>query len=198
MTSLQKILEIKTYKTKSGQLVSLESLFPHIRQEISEKSFFPIQNYLKENNLDMSLISTITEYLNEEFSGKTDENAEYFFLNSFIDRIQQECEKEARINFNVLAFKLNITSELLQLVILKILGIKGINNNLGEFITFKGVEKEYKEVFSNSDNIPLQTLVEILEIDKNKKEIEKIIEKIREEPDLYLSEDGTTIWSKKI
>ncbi len=198
LTSLQKILEIKTFKTKGGQLVSLESLYPHIQQEISEKSFFPIQNYLKENNLDMSLKSTITEYLNEGFSGKTDENVEYFFLNSFLDRIQQECEKEARINFDVLAFKLNITSELLQLVILKILGIRGINNNLGEFITFKGVENEYKEVFSNNDNIPLQTLVEILEIENNKKEIEKIIEKIGEEPDLYLSEDGTTIWSKKI
>ncbi|MHA1513727.1 MAG: hypothetical protein ACTSRJ_06690, partial [Candidatus Hodarchaeales archaeon] len=108
------------------------------------------------------------------------------------------CEKEARINFKVLAFKLNITSELLQLVILKILGIQGINNNLGEFITFKKVESEYKEVFSNNDNILLQTLVEILEIENNKREIEKLIEKIREKPDLYLSEDGTTIWSKKI
>ncbi|MHA1236478.1 MAG: hypothetical protein ACTSQ9_02325, partial [Candidatus Hodarchaeales archaeon] len=115
-------------------------------------------------------ISNITEYLNERFSGKTDENAEYFFLNSFLDMIQQECEKEARINFNVLAFKLNITNELLQLVILKILGIQGINNNLGEFITFKKVENEYKEVFSNNDNIPLQTLVEILEIENNKRE----------------------------
>ncbi|MHA1206775.1 MAG: hypothetical protein ACTSSO_04310, partial [Candidatus Hodarchaeales archaeon] len=125
-------------------------------------------------------------------------DAEYFFLNSFLDMIQQECEKEARINFNVLAFKLNITGELLQLVILKILGIRGINNNLGEFITFKKVESEYKEVFSNNDNILLQTLVEILEIENNKREIEKLIEKIREKPDLYLSEDGTTIWSKKI
>jgi len=146
----------------------------------------------------LNLKSTIIEYLSEGFSGKTDEKADYFFLDNFLDSIRQECESQARFNFNVLAFKLNITSELLKLVVLEILGINGIYNNLGEFITFKGVETEYKEVLMKSDNMLFQGLVEILEIENNKKEIEKIIEKIRMEPDLYLSEDGTTIWSKKI
>jgi len=197
LDSLQKILEIKTYKTKSGQLVSLESLFPIIKQEISEKSFFPINDFLKENNLDLNIKSTIIEYLQEGFSGKSDENADYFFLTSFLDNIRQECENQSRINFSVLAFKLNITSELLQLVLLEILEIKGIHNNLGEFITFKGIESEYNEVFTTSNNLPLQTLVEILEIENNNKEIGKVIEKIRNEADLYFSEDDKTIWLKR-
>jgi len=74
----------------------------------------------------------------------------------------------------------------------------GINNNLGEFITFKGVENEYNAVLSTSESMPLQTLVEILEIENNNKEISKIVSKIQKKPDVYLSKDGTTIFSKKI
>jgi hypothetical protein len=46
--------------------------------------------------------------------------------------------------------------------------------------------------------MPVQTLVEILEIENNNKEISKIVDKIQKKPDVYLSKDGTTIFSKKI
>jgi hypothetical protein len=198
LASLQKILEIKTFNTKSGQLVSLESLFPRIQQEITEKSYFPIKDFLKENNLDVSLKSTIIEHLSNGFSGKTDKNADYFFLTNFLDSIKQECDNSFRINFSVLAFKLNITSELLKFIVLEILEIYGIHNNLGEFITFKGVEHEYNEVFSNSKIIPVTTLIEILDIEGNKKEIDKLIERVRIVLDLNISEDGTQVLSKKM
>ena len=198
LASLQKILEIKTFKTKGGQLVSLESLFPIIEQEISDKPYFPISDFLKQNNLDESLKSTIIEHLNKLGPGKTDKKVDYFFLSSFLDTIQQECVNNARINFNVLSFKLNITSDILKLIVFDILEFDGINNNLGEFITFKGVENEYNAVLSASESMLLQTLVEILEIENNNKEISKIVDKIQKKPDVYLSKDGTTIFSNKI
>ena len=197
LASLQKILDIKTFKTKDGGLVSLESFFPLIKREISEKQYFAISDFLKQNNLEENLKTTIIEYLNEISSGITSKNLDYYFLTDFLTSIKRDCESHTRINFDVLAFKLNVTSDLLKLILLDILEFEGIYNNHGEFVTLTGIENEYNAALSINETIPLQTLIEILEIEGNKKEIAQVVDLIQKKPEIELSKDGTTILSNK-
>ena len=111
--------------------------------------------------------------------------------------IRGELENQARINFKVLSYKLNLSEQLLKILIEQIFQIKGLMNNLEEFLTFDGIIKEYKELLTHKNEFSLATLYEILEIDNNTASIEKIREILKTDSEVFFSTDGERIISQK-
>ncbi len=197
LESLQKVLEIETYQSSEGQLISLESLYPLIQQEIDEKKYFVLNEFLKENSLESSVKSMILEYLNKNYQGRTDENANHFFTNDLLREVQKEFQNQTRVNYSVLGFKLNLPIIILQTIIQEILKIPGIHNNLGEFITLEGVKNEYTQIIAHKAEFPMATLLEILEVIDNQKAVRIIEDKIKSDPSIYLSVNGRQIWTHR-
>ena len=197
LETLQKLLEIQTFKTKSGQLISLESLFPEIDQEVEERKFLAISEYCSKNNLDDSVKSIILSRLEEKFRGQVDHNKHYFFDERLLTEIKGELEKQTRINYNVFSFRLDLTPELLRMIISDILDIRGFHNNLDEFITIDGAIKEYKELTTHNVEFPIVTLYEILEIVNNKQATQTILGILRADTELKISTDETKIFTKQ-
>jgi hypothetical protein len=196
LASLQKNLEIQTFKTKGGQLVSLESLYPEIKTIVDEYGYISLKEYMESNKLDKQVSSLIENFLDENYEGSYNEEKTYFFKNAFLNTINEELQNQVRINFNVLGYKLNLSEQLLKVLIDQIFQIKGLINNLGEFLPLKGIIKEYKEILTHKNEFQLSTLYEILEVD-NTTTIEKIRETLQTDPEIYFTTDGNKIISQK-
>ncbi len=197
LESLQKVLEISTYQSSGGQLISLESLYPLIQQEIKEKRYLPLDGFLESNALELNVKPVILEYLNQNYQGRTDNNSVYFFTNDVLRDVQTEFQNKTRVNYSVLGFKLNLPIEILQQIIIEILKISGIHNNLGEFITLDGVRNEYKQIITHKAEFPLITLHEILEVIENQKAIKAIADIIKKDPAIYLSVNEKQVWTNR-
>ena len=197
LESIQKTLDIKTYQTSEGQLISLEKLYPLIHQEIEEKQYLPLLEFMKANALEPNVKSVIIEYLQQNYQGKTDEKIRYFFTTNLLKVIRTEFQNQTRFNYKVLGFKLNLPIDVLKLIIVEILRISGIHNNLGEFITLEGVKNEYMQIIEHKAEFPLYTLLEILEVVDNQKAIEIIKDRIKSDPALYLSVNGKQVWTRR-
>ena len=72
------------------ELISLEKLYPLIHQEIEEKQYLPLLEFIKANFLEPNVKSVIIEYLQQNYQGKTDENARYFFTTNLLKGIRTE------------------------------------------------------------------------------------------------------------
>jgi hypothetical protein len=197
LESLQKVLDISTYQSSKGQLVSLENLYPLIQQEIREKRYFPIEEFLKNNSLELNVKPVILEYLNQNYQGMTDDNSVYFFTNEILRDVQKQFQNQTRINYSVLGFKLNLQVEILQQIVIEILKISGIHNNLGEFITLEGIRNEYRQIIAHKAEFPTITLLEILEVVKNQKAIKTITEIIKQDPAIHLSVNEKQVWTHR-
>ncbi len=197
LESLQKVLEISTYQSSEGQLISLESLYPLINQEIDEKQHISLEEFLKNNALDSSVKSVILNYINQNYQGRVDESAQYFFTHNILNDVKKEFQNQTRINYSVLGFKLNIQIDILQKIIQDILKISGIHNNLGELITLEGVKNEYRQIIAHKAEFPILTLLEILEVIDNQKAINVIEDQIKSDPALYLSVNGDQVWTHR-
>ena len=197
LESLQKVLEISTYQSSEGQLISLESLYPLLHKEIEEKRYLSLVNFLKDHSLDSSVKSVIIEYLNQNYKGLTDENAHHFFTNEILQEVKREFQNQTRVNYSVLGFKLNLPVDILQLIIQGILKVSGTHNNLGEFITLEGVKNEYMQIIAHKAEFPITTLLEILEVVDNQKAINIIEQKIKIDPAIYLSVNGKQVWTHR-
>jgi hypothetical protein len=195
LDSLQKILEIQTFRSADGRLISLESLYPEIAREIQEKQYLGITDFCTNHNLDKSVKQLILDHLSSNYQGQVNTNNEYFFEDRFIAEIKNELQTQPRINYNVLGFKLNITPDLLQLIINEVLRIQGFHNNLGEFVTIPSVTKEYKELITHNVEFDLEVLLEILEIVDNQPAIDSIKEILRTDKDVRLSSDETKVFT---
>jgi len=196
LRSLQKILEIKTFKTKSGQLISLESLHPLLQQKVLETSYLRISDLMQELKFDKSVKGVILEYLTQEFKGCTDLNETFFFTEDLISKIAKEIEPLARINFSVLGFKLELAADLLSLVVKEILSIKGMTNSLGEFVTENGIIQELKGIVEHRQEFELIELLELLEIGHDR-ENEKVIREIIHRSNLWISRDQNLVLTPK-
>ncbi len=197
LESLQKVLDISTYQSSEGQLISLESLYPLIHQEIEEKQYLSLKEFLNTHTLESNVKPVIIEYLNQNYQGKTDENARHFFTTDILREIQKEFQNQTRINYNVLGFKINLPVDVLQIIISEILKVSGIHNNLGEFITLEGVKNEYMQIIAHKAEFPMFTLLEILEVVNNQKAIGIIEDRIKSDPAIYLSVNGEQAWTHR-
>ncbi len=196
LQNLQKVLDIKTFKTKSDQLVSLESLTPLLEQKILEKGFLNITKLMAELKLDISVKSIILEYLTQKFSGKSNLSKTYFFTENLLNKVKLEIEKLQRFNYNVLSFKIEVPTDILHIIIEEVLLIRGIKSSLGEFITLKGIEKELQDILSHKEEFSIQELYEILEIEKEKETI-GIIRDIIIQNNLWMSRDASLVLTHK-
>ncbi|MFX0184315.1 MAG: HEAT repeat domain-containing protein [Candidatus Hodarchaeota archaeon] len=196
LRSLQKILEIKTFKSKSGQLISLESLHPLLQQKVLETSYLRISDLMQELKFDKSVKGVILEYLAQEFKGRTDLDEAFFFTEDLISKIAKEIEPLARINFSVLGFKLELTADILSLVVQEILSIKGMTNSLGEFVTENGIIQELKGIIEHREEFELIELLELLEIEHDR-ENEKVIREIIQRSNLWISRDQNLVLTPK-
>jgi hypothetical protein len=197
LESLQKNLEIQTFRTKGGQLVSLESLYPEIQTKIDDKGYVSIKNFIESNKFDDQVKKLVEDFLNEKYIGSYDNEKAHFFKDTFLAKIKEELVNQVRINFKVLSYRLDLSEHLLKILIEQIFQIKGILNNLGEFLTFEGVIKEYKEILSHKNEFPLASLYEILEVDQNTPDIKKINELLDTDSEVYFSIDGDKIVSQR-
>jgi hypothetical protein len=197
LESLQNVLEISTYQSSEGQLISLESLYPLIHQEIEETRYISLEKFLKDNSLELSVKSVIIEYLKQNYTGVTDENTRHFFTNDILREVQKEFQNQTRINYSVLGFKLSLPNDILQLIIQKILKISGTHNNLGEFITLEGIKNEYMQIIKHKAEFQMKNLLEILEVIDNQKAIKIIEDKIRSDPAIFLSVNGKQVWTHR-
>ncbi|MFX0050424.1 MAG: HEAT repeat domain-containing protein [Candidatus Hermodarchaeota archaeon] len=196
LRSLQKILEIKTFQAKSGQLISLESLHPLLQQKVRETSYLRVSDLMNELKFDKSVKGVILGYLTQEFKGRTDVNETFFFTEELISKIANEIKLLARINFSVLGFKLELEADILSLVIKEILSINGITNSLGEFVTETGIIQELKGMVEHRQEFELIELLDLLEIIQNR-ENEKLIREIIHRNNLWISRDERSVLTPK-
>ncbi|UCE12749.1 MAG: HEAT repeat domain-containing protein [Candidatus Heimdallarchaeota archaeon] len=200
LQSLQKILDVKTYRTRDGQIATLENLHPLLQQHILGKGYISIPNFLKDKKLDKetdTITPIILEYITQEFSGRTSPDGNYFFTEDLIADISKEVDVQTRINFSVLGFKLDIDSEILALIVSQILFVRGFTNTIGEFVTSKGITQEIQGILEFRPEFALQELFDILEITKDKKNESLIREIVSEYKNLILSQDKNVVMTKK-
>ncbi len=200
LRSLQKILDIKTFETSDGQLISLDHLHPLLQQNIIGQGFLSIPEFLKKSKLDRfadSIKPVILNYITQEFSGSTTPDMNYFFTEDLISKVAMEVEAQTRINFSVLAFKLDLVPEILAVIVKQVLFVRGFTNTIGEFITEKGINQEIKGILEFRQEFTLQELLEILEIVKDKKNEKIVRDLISEDSDLLISDDKNIIITQK-
>ncbi|MFX1517394.1 MAG: HEAT repeat domain-containing protein, partial [Promethearchaeota archaeon] len=172
LQNLQQKLDIRTYQSSDGQLITLENLHPQLQQHILGKGYLCIPEFLEEVKLDKmagTIKPVILDYITQEFSGSTTPDTDVFFTEDLIADVTTEVEAKARINFNVLAFKMDLNMDILSLIVKQILFIRGFTNTIGEFVTEEGINQEIKGILEYREEFTLQELFEILEIVKDKK-----------------------------
>ncbi|UCG00883.1 MAG: HEAT repeat domain-containing protein [Candidatus Heimdallarchaeota archaeon] len=200
LKNLQKKLEIQTYQASDGQLVTLENLHPHLQQRILSKGYISIPEFLREIKLDKMATTVrpiILDYITQEFSGSTTPDTDFFFTEDLIADVTKEVEAKARINFNVLAFKMDLATEVLALIINQILFIRGFINTIGEFVTEEGINQEIKGILEYREEFTLQELFEILEIVKDKKNELIVRDLISDDSNLLISFDDEVVVTQK-
>ncbi|UCG90757.1 MAG: HEAT repeat domain-containing protein [Candidatus Heimdallarchaeota archaeon] len=200
LQSLQKILDIKTYQTRDGQLITLENLHPQLQQHIIGKGYLSIPEFLREVKLDKmaNLIKpVILDYITQEFSGSTTPDSNYFFAEDLIDDVTNEIEAKTRINFKVLAFKMDLAEDILTLIVTQILFVRGFTNSIGEFVTEKGIDQEIQGILEFREEFTLQELLEILEIIKDKKKELIVRDLISDDNNLLISQDKEVVITQK-
>ncbi len=198
LSSLSSLIPIHTFQTKDKKLVSLESLHPQLQQEILGRRYINLTEFLKQSKLDKtpSVKPAILDFITQEFSGRTNPEATYFFTEELIESIRNEVNTQFRINFNVLGFKLDLPIDILTIVINKILFLRGFINTIGEFVTEKGIEQEINGILEYREEFPLQELFEILEITDNAKKKQIVLEFITENKDLIVTKDEKILTQK--
>ncbi|MFX1285537.1 MAG: HEAT repeat domain-containing protein [Promethearchaeota archaeon] len=200
LQSLQKILDIKTYKTRDGQLITLENLHPQLQQKIIGKGYLSIPEFIKEVKLDkmVNLIKpVILNYITQEFSGSTTPDSNYFFTEDLIADVSNEIKAKTRINFGVLAFKMDLAKDLLMLLVTQILFVRGFTNTIGEFVTERGINQEIQGILEYREEFTLQELLEILEIVKDKKNELIVRDLISDDNNLLISNDSKVVMTQK-
>ncbi len=198
--SLQKILDIKTYQTRDGHLITLENLHPQLQQQIIGKGYLSIPEFIREVKLDKiaNLIKpAILDYITQEFTGSTTPNSNYFFTEDLIANVNNEIEAKTRINFNVLAFKMDLAKDILTLIVTQILFVRGFTNTIGEFVTEKGINQEIQGILEYREEFTLQELLEILEIVKDKKNELIVRDLISDDNNLLISHDNKVVMTQK-
>ncbi len=174
LNSLKKIVTIKTFKTKDGKLISLESLYQPIQERIIGKGYLSILTLLNESKLDKSLQNEILDYISNEFSGRFNIDKTYFFSEELILKVEEEVKLFSRLNFDIIAYKLDLPKIIVEIIIQQILVIKGFVNKTGEFITSKGIKEEINRILEYKGEIPLGELFEVLEISEDEKHQETV------------------------
>jgi len=174
LNSLKKIVTIKTFKTKDGNLIPLESLHQPIQERIRGKGYLSIITILNEFKLDKSLQTEIIDYISNEFSGRFNVEKTYFFSEQLILRVEEEIKLFSRINFDIIAYKLDLPKTVVEMIIQQILFIKGFMNKAGEFITIKGIKDEINRILEFKGEILLEELYEVLEISEDEKHQEVV------------------------
>ncbi|MFX0122836.1 MAG: HEAT repeat domain-containing protein [Candidatus Hodarchaeota archaeon] len=200
LQNLQQKLDIQTYKTSDGQLIPLENLHPQLQQYILSKGYLSVPEFLREMKLD-KIASTIKpiilDYITREFSGSTTPDTDYFFTEDLIADVTKEVEAKSRINFNVLAFKLDLATDILALIVKQILFIRGFTNTIGEFVTEAGINQEIQGILEYREEFTLQELFEILEIVKDKKNELIVCDLISDDSNLLISFDKEVVITQK-
>ncbi|MFX0086604.1 MAG: HEAT repeat domain-containing protein [Candidatus Hodarchaeota archaeon] len=201
LKNLQTIMEIKTFKAKNGQLVSLDSLHTPLQQKIIGNGYIVLTEFLKSMKLDKDIASrkpTIMEYITQEFSGRTDPEGEFFATEDLISTVVEEIKTKTRLNFSVIGFKLNLDPKILSNIIRKILFIRGFTNKIGEFVTQDGIYKEIAGIMEYREEFSFQELFEILDITENKDNILLVRDLIAEDENLLTSQDNKMVMSQKM
>ncbi|MHA2329696.1 MAG: hypothetical protein ACXACR_14360 [Candidatus Hodarchaeales archaeon] len=197
LQSLQTIMDVKTYRTTDGQLITLEDLHPQLQQRIIGKGYVNIPEFLGEMKLEPSIEAlkpVILDYITQEFSGRTTPETDYFFVEDLISNVTSEIEALSRVNFDVLAFKLDLDPNILILIVKQVLFIRGFTNTMGEYVTSKGIYREIQEILEFREEFSLQELYEILEIDEKNKVIVRDI--ISEDNNLLYSENASMVMTQ--
>ncbi|MFX0207505.1 MAG: HEAT repeat domain-containing protein [Candidatus Hodarchaeota archaeon] len=200
LQSLQQKLDIQTYQTSDGQLISLENLHPQLQQHIISKGYLSISEFLKEVKFDKivsEIKPIILNYITQEFSGSTTPDTNYFFTEDLIADVTTEVEAKARINFKVLAFKMDLDTDILELIVKQILFIRGFTNTIGEYVTEEGINQEIKGILEYREEFTLQELFEILEIVKDKKKELIVRDLILDDDNLLISLDKEVVVTQK-
>ena len=139
----------------------------------------------------------ILDYITQEFTGSTTPNSNYFFTEDLIANVNNEIEAKTRINFNVLAFKMDLAKNILTLIVTQILFVRGFTNTIGEFVTEKGINQEIQGILEYREEFTLQELLEILEIVKDKKNELIVRDLISDDNNLLISHDNKVVMTQK-
>ncbi len=201
LQNLQSIMDIKSFRTKDGHMISLESLHGALQQNIIGKGYIILNEFLKSMKLDKDIETNkpiIMEYITQEFSGRTDPEVNFFITEELISNISKEVETKPRLNFSVIGFKLNLDPDILSHVIRQILFIRGFTNKVGEFVTQDGISQEIAGIMEYRQEFSFTELFEILEIINEKKNILIVRELVAEDENLLISKDNEIVISQKM
>lgn len=167
LDSLVKTLNIQVFRTDSGNAAPLEDILEAIRAQIQSQEYVNIEQFIHEQNLTKTSTEVsvpILDYLRQNFVGRQDKGNKYFVQEELIIRVKTEINTHPRVNFDVMAFKLEIPSSLLLVIVDDILQLSGFTNSVGEFITEKGIQQEINGLLEHRQELALEELGEILDV----------------------------------
>lgn len=200
LSNLQKVLDVHTYQTRSGTIITMESLHPSLQQEILGKGYINIDDFIKLNDLQTqkeSIKPSIMDFINQEFSGRIDPLGKYFFTEDLIMKVKNEIEAQSRLNFNILAYRMELSKDILLILIQQILFVRGFRNKIGEYITDKGIQNELNSILESTQEFKLSEFYDILEITEDREKEDLVREILSEDTRLFITKDQLMFITKK-
>ncbi len=200
LSSLQKVLNIQTYQTKSGTVVTLESLHPYLQQEILGRGYLNVVKFIESKSLQKQkdeAKAAIIQFISQEFSGRLNPSNNYFFTEELINKISKEIETKSRLNFEILAYKTELPQEIIVTIIREILFIRGFKNRIGEFITERTIQLELNGILEHKQEFSLPEFFELLDISKEREKEELVQEILSEDSRLFITKDKMKFITKK-
>ncbi|MHA1975164.1 MAG: HEAT repeat domain-containing protein [Candidatus Hodarchaeales archaeon] len=197
LDSLRKVLKIEVFKTKDGQLIPLEKLYPMVKGIILSKGYIDILEFLKEQKLEENVHKELSQHIIKEYNVRSDPSQNLFVTEELIVKIEDELGKFSRINFSVTAFKLDIPEEILRRITGEILFVRGFHNKIGEFITEKGLSQEINGLLEFRQEFPINELYELLEINQDQKHKAVVREVVVSNHDLMILTNEVVITHKQ-
>lgn len=174
LDSLVKTLNIQVFRTDIGKVVTLKNILEAIRVQFQAQGYVDLEQFKHEQGLTKTSAEVsppISDYLLQNYVGRQDKGNKYFIQEELITRIQKEINTHPRVNFDVLAFKLEIPSSLLPVIVDDILQLSGITNSVGEFITERGIQQEINGILEHRQELALEELGEILDVNDDQWEL---------------------------
>ncbi|MFW9855681.1 MAG: HEAT repeat domain-containing protein [Candidatus Thorarchaeota archaeon] len=175
LDSLVKSINVQVVRVDSGKVSSIKNILDQVKDYYDTYGYLHMEQFIKEsgfNGLNTEIQRQISEFLLQEYVSRQDKEGRYFIQEHLLTRVQNEISTHPRINFDVLAFKLELPDFILRIIVHEILQLSGITNSVGEFITEKGIQQEIKGIIEYRQELALSELGEILDVDINQNQLD--------------------------
>ncbi|MFW9778853.1 MAG: HEAT repeat domain-containing protein [Candidatus Heimdallarchaeota archaeon] len=183
LDSLVKSIKLQVFRVDSGKVTSIKNVLDLVKDHYDKHGYLHLEQFIQESGfsrLSTEIKRQISEFLLQEYVSRQDKDGRYYIEESLLTRVQNEISTHPRINFDVLAFKLELPDSILRIIVHEVLQLSGITNSVGEFITERGILQEINGILEYRQELALAELGEILDLDLGQSQLDlfhKLIDK---------------------